>query len=388
VDDFGVGSKELSDFFTAISAGKQKRKKELDETVGDAVDDFFSTISTGKKVIKEKKETLVGNSFDELFLSPLKEEITPKKKKKVQEQKTVKAFEDWLYSETPKQQEQVIEEVIENSLDEVLEVLDEYKEELEEPKEDLIEKSLGLLAEPSDVKQQNDPLTPLDQKFATLDDLQKHYKLFLSRIQQQLSTLGGGGETRLRYLDDVVGVATNSNFYDDKFLQWNSTTNKSEFVTINSGNVSGIVTGYYGNFFDTTTQTIVGVNTHQPVRLNTTDLSNQVSIANSSHIVIANSGIYNIQFSLQVDKTTAAGAHIYIWLRKNGLNVPNSATELAVQGTLSEVVAAWNFVVQSEANDYYELVMSATDIHIRLKAVSTNGVVPAIPSVIVSVVSV
>lgn len=388
MDDFGVGSKELSDFFTAISAGKQKRKKELDETVGDAVDDFFSTISTGKKVIKEKKETLVGNSFDELFLSALTEEITPKKKKKVQEQKTVKAFEDWLYSETPKKQEQVIEEVIENSLDEVLEVLDEYKEELEEPKEDLIEKSLGLLAEPSDVKQQNDPLTPLDQKFATLDDLQKHYKLFLSRIQQQLSTVGGGGETRLRYLDDVVGVATNSNFYDDKFLQWNSTTNKSEFVTINSGNVSGIVTGYYGNFFDTTTQTIVGVNTHQPVRLNTTDLSNQVSIANSSHIVIANSGIYNIQFSLQVDKTTAAGAHIYIWLRKNGLNVPNSATELAVQGTFSEVVAAWNFVVQSEANDYYELVMSATDINIRLKAVSTNGVVPAIPSVIVSVVSV
>ena len=212
MSDFGVGSKELSDFFTAISAGKQKRKKELDETVGDAVDDFFSTISTGKKVIKEKKESLVGDSFDELFLSPLKEEIAPKKKKKVQEQKTVKAFEDWLYSETPKQQEQVIEEVIENSLDEVLEVLDEYKKELEEPKEDLIEKSLGLLAEPSDVKVQKDPLTPLDQKFATLDDLQKHYKLFLSRIQQQLSTLGGGGETNLAYMDMPLKYITSSSY--------------------------------------------------------------------------------------------------------------------------------------------------------------------------------
>ena len=219
MSDFGVGSKELSDFFTAISAGKQKRKKELDETVGDAVDDFFSTISTGKKVIKEKKETLVGNSFDELFLSPLKEEITPKKKKKVQEQKTVKAFEDWLYSETPKKQEQVIEEVIENSLDEVLEVLDEYKEELEEPKEDLIEKSLGLLAEPSDVKVQQDPLTPLDQKFATLEDLQKHYKLFLSRIQQQLSTVGGGGETRLEFLDDVNRDSVK---VDNKFLRYDA----------------------------------------------------------------------------------------------------------------------------------------------------------------------
>jgi hypothetical protein len=269
VDDFGIDSKDLSDFFTAISAGKQKRKKELDETVGDAVDDFFSTISTGKKVVKEKKETLVGDSFDELFLSPLKEEINPKKKKKVQEQKTVKAFEDWLYSETPKKQEKVIEEVIENSLDEVLEVLEEYKEELEEPKDELIEKSLGLLAEPSDVKVQQDPLTPLDQKFATLDDLQKHYKLFLSRIQQQLSTLGGGGETRLRYLDDIVGIATNSGAYNNKFLQWNSTTNQAEFVNPNAVgitsiiSISGVTTYYQASNVDD----YIGVNANVPVTI-------------------------------------------------------------------------------------------------------------------------
>ena len=269
MNDFGVGSKELSDFFTAISAGKQKRKKELDETVGDAVDDFFSTISTGKKVIKEKKETLVGNSFDELFLSPLKGEITPKKKKKVQEQKTVKAFEDWLYSETPKKQEQVIEEVIENSLDEVLEVLDEYKEELEEPKEDLIEKSLGLLAEPSDVKQQNDPLTPLDQKFATLDDLKKHYKLFLSRIQQQLSTVGGGGEYRFRYLDGLVGIKTNPSAYDGKFLQWNSTTNKAEFVNPNAVGITSIVSisGVTTYYQATDNDDYIGVNASVPVTI-------------------------------------------------------------------------------------------------------------------------
>ncbi len=269
MDNFGIDSKDLSDFFTAISAGKQKRKKELDETVGDAVDDFFSTISTGKKVVKEKKETLVGDSFDELFLSPLKEEINPKKKKKIQEQKTVKAFEDWLYSETPKQQEQVIEDVIEESLDEVLEVLEEYKEELEKPKEDLIEKSLGLLAEPSDVKVQQDPLTPLDQKFATLDDLQKHYKLFLSRIQQQLSTVGGGGETRLRYLDDIVGIATNSGAYNNKFLQWNSTTNQAEFVDPNDVggttivNISGITTYYQASNVDD----YIGVSANVPVTI-------------------------------------------------------------------------------------------------------------------------
>lgn len=159
-------------------------------------------------------------------MSPLKEEITPKKKKKVQEQKTVKAFEDWLYSETTKEQEQIIENVIEESLDEVLEDIECHKEDLEEinqPREDLIEKSLGLLAEPSNVKQKNDPLTPLDQKFATLDDLQKHYNTFLTRIQQQLSTLGGGGETRLEFLDDVN---RNSVKQDHKFLRYDAPSKK------------------------------------------------------------------------------------------------------------------------------------------------------------------
>ena len=319
-----------------------------DNHIESQLSDFFSLIGSEKRKQKEEIDSLVGDSFDKLFIEQLK----PKKKVKKSKVPSIKI------EEQPTKKTEVT-----NILSEGL---------------------LNILPQ----EKTPDPLTPLNQNFATLDDLQNHYRLFLNRIQQQLSTLGGGGETQLRYLDDIVGVATNPSAYNSKFLQWDSSSNKAEFVNINSGNVSGIVTGYYGNFFDTTTQTIVGVNTHQPVRLNTTDLSNQVSIANSSHIVIANSGVYNIQFSLQIDKTQGSGAHIYIWLRKNGLDVPNSATELAVQGTSSEIVAAWNFVVASNANDYYELMISATDINIRLKAVSASGVVPAIPSVIVSVVSV
>ena len=189
-------------------------------------------------------------------------------------------------------------------------------------------------------------------------------------------------------MDDVVGIATNPTFYNDKFLQWDSSSNKAEFVNINSGNISGIVTGYYGNFFDTTTQTAVGINTYQAIRLNTTDLSNQVSIANSSHIVVANSGVYNIQFSLQIDKSQGSLAHVYIWLKKNGVDVPNSAGEVAVQGTSSEAIAAWNYVVSAAANDYYELMWSTTDIHVEIKARNASGVVPAIPSIILTVVSV
>ena len=56
-----------------------------------------------------------------------------------------------------------------------------------------------------------DPLTPLNQKFATLDDLQNHYRTFINRIQQQIATIGGGGAGFIKDLDDVtfdVGVGT------------------------------------------------------------------------------------------------------------------------------------------------------------------------------------
>jgi hypothetical protein len=80
----------------------------------------------------------------------------------------------------------------------------------------------GLLNEPPDTKN-SDPLTSLDQKFVTLDQLQEHYRLFINRIQQQLATIGGGGETRFEFLDDVDrnSIKTGGNI-----LQYNSTMGK------------------------------------------------------------------------------------------------------------------------------------------------------------------
>ena len=88
----------------------------------------------------------------------------------------------------------------------------------------------NIITEPPKTKNK-DPLTPLDQNFVTLDQLQEHYRTFLNRIQQQLSTLGGGGETRLKYLDDIVGIATNSAAYDGKVLSYNHSIGKFEFIT-------------------------------------------------------------------------------------------------------------------------------------------------------------
>ena len=80
----------------------------------------------------------------------------------------------------------------------------------------------GLLNEPPTVKN-TDPLTPLDKNFVTLDQLQEHYRLFINRIQQQLATLGGGGETRLEFLDDVDRDSAKVN---GRFLKYDATSGK------------------------------------------------------------------------------------------------------------------------------------------------------------------
>jgi hypothetical protein len=108
---------------------------------------------------------------------------------------------------------------------------------LEEVFEKFSEKEIlseNNFTEPPSVKN-TDPLTPLDQNFVTLDQLQQHYRLFINRVQQQLATLGGGGETRLKYLDDIVGIATNPAAYDGKFLRYNHPEKNFEFVTVEGG---------------------------------------------------------------------------------------------------------------------------------------------------------
>lgn len=214
MEDFGLGSSDLSD--------------------------FFSTISSGKKVIKEQKESLVGDSFEDLFWSQLTENTAQKtSNKKVKKKITPHII-----------QEEVIQE----------DVIVEKKEK--------VNFTQPNYTEPPSSKNK-DPLTPLNQDFLTVKDFNQHYKLFLSRIQQQLSTLGGGGETQLKYLDDVVGIATNPSAYDQKFLQYNHNLRKFEFVDPNDVGVTSIVsiTGITTYYQANNDDDYIGVSADVPVTI-------------------------------------------------------------------------------------------------------------------------
>lgn len=142
----------------------------------------------------------------------------------------------------------------------------------------------------------------------------------------------------------------------------------------------------YGSFSDSTTQTAAATGTAYAVTFNTTEYSNGVAVSTpTSRILITDPGYYNFQFSLQLDKSSGSTGHTYIWPRINGTNVPRSASEVAIQGTAAENIAAWNFVLEMQAGQYFELMWSVDDTNVQLKAVAAAAPVPAIPSAILTV---
>lgn len=146
---------------------------------------------------------------------------------------------------------------------------------------------------------------------------------------------------------------------------------------------------HYGAFSDTTLQAVTSVGEAMAMTFDTTDAANGISIGSpTSRIVVDNQGVYNVQFSAQLDKTSGAAAVIHIWLRKNGTNVPNTTSRVVIQGTAAELVAAWNFIIQLEPTNYVELMWESNDADVVLLAASATSVYPAIPSVICTVTQV
>jgi hypothetical protein len=142
----------------------------------------------------------------------------------------------------------------------------------------------------------------------------------------------------------------------------------------------------YGSFYDTTTQTAAAINTAYAMTFNTTDLSFGVTRGTpTSRIFVDRPNIYNVQFSAQVDKTSGGVALVWVWLRKNGVNVPDSAGQIRIQGNNAEILAAWNYVIQLNAGDYIELMWEVDDTSVILLAEAASAIHPSIPSVILTV---
>lgn len=142
----------------------------------------------------------------------------------------------------------------------------------------------------------------------------------------------------------------------------------------------------HASYYDTTTQTNPVANAVNLFTYNSVESEYQVTRGvPTSKIFFTNTGLYNIQFSAQLDKTGGSASSVFIWPRINGVNVPNSATKIVIDGPNAEVVPAWNFVLVVAAGDYFELAWESSDTDVVIAAAAAASNYPAIPSVILTV---
>lgn len=116
-----------------------------------------------------------------------------------------------------------------------------------------------------------------------------------------------------------------------------------------------------------------------------TVLSTTISATKQSRLTVSADGVYNFQFSCQLDKSSSSAKSVYIWPRIDDVDVANSATEVTLSGSNAAAVAAWNFVYNLSANSYFELMWSAEDTDCIMPASAAVAPVPAIPAIIMTV---
>jgi hypothetical protein len=142
----------------------------------------------------------------------------------------------------------------------------------------------------------------------------------------------------------------------------------------------------HASYFDTTTQTNPVANQVNLFRYNS--VVSEFGITRgvpTSKIFVSNTGVYNFQFSAQIDKTVSGVDQMWIWPRINGVNVPDSATKVNIQGNAEAEVAAWNFILVMEAGDYFELAWQSPENKMIILAEPAASNYPGIPSIILTI---
>lgn len=150
----------------------------------------------------------------------------------------------------------------------------------------------------------------------------------------------------------------------------------------------------YGGFSDSTDQTS-GITAGTVITFNTVDVADGVSLVDNSKMTVPNTGRYMLQFSIQLKNTDNAQHDATIWLRINGSDLPNSATQYTIParksaGIFGYAVAALPFLLSLNANDYVQIVWVPTSTAVTIESLPANvsPVYPAIPSIIAMVTQV
>ena len=154
--------------------------------------------------------------------------------------------------------------------------------------------------------------------------------------------------------------------------------------------------GYWGSFWDSTSQIAAAIDTAYPIKLRQVDTASRgIRVISDTRLTIDHPGIYSTTFSIQFSNTDNSIHDTNIWLRKNGVDVPASDSRFSViarHGSVDgNVIGCVNFVLGVTTNDYLELMWATSNVaaYIHAEVAQTSPFAhPSIPDIICTVVQV
>lgn len=183
----------------------------------------------------------------------------------------------------------------------------------------------------------------------------------------------------------ATGGASTTTLYDERISP------DSKIVLLPASAAAFADSAPYGMFSNNTDQTAPSAGSSAVVAWDTTEFNNGITLSNGTRLNVANAGIYNVQFSLQLQNSTNDGQHADIWFRVNGTDVVRSASRFGLParkstGDPSHLIGAMNAFLDLNAGDYVEIAGAVSDVGVTLEHFAADTVIPrpAIPAAIVT----
>ena len=146
---------------------------------------------------------------------------------------------------------------------------------------------------------------------------------------------------------------------------------------------------YYGIFARAADYTPAAANTAYPIVFDTTRLTNGVVLGTpASRITVPSAGLYQFNATLQFISSSATDKNIWVWYRKTGTDIANSARIVTVSVNNAYTPLSINEAVSMTASDYIELVFASSNTNVTLDAVASTAFAPAAPAVVIEVTQV
>jgi hypothetical protein len=146
---------------------------------------------------------------------------------------------------------------------------------------------------------------------------------------------------------------------------------------------------YYGVFSKTTDQTPAVINTEYLLTFDSAQISNGVTIGTpASRIVVPQSGLYQFDATVQLTSGSSSAKNIWVWFKKNGAAIANSARLITSDLNNGYIPIALNETVSLAANEYIELAFAANSTNVTVDSVAATAFAPAAPAITLSVTQV